>query len=162
MEKGILTFDWVCENLENGFYKTKKWVCRTSEIVTGFKSPYVDLDEGWYVDLDKRKCYYYSKYFETNAEVVDHLKTIINNPIAFPVDSLVRYEYALLEFKTENCGTSDYTTTREKMSCLCKEGTTENCKDEKTGIQIKKLNTCIPVGPKTSVYIKTTSEAMPV
>ena len=160
MYKGIITFKWVCEDLENGIYKTKKWVVNDKTVVEKIKSPYVDLPQGWYVDLDKRLCYYYSFPFPTKEEVEKCMSFAV--PPKYAVDSFVRYEYALYEFESENCGTLEYKTTREKMTCLCKEGTTENCKDEKSGIQIKKLNTCVPVGPKTSIYIKTTSKALPV
>jgi hypothetical protein len=160
MLRGIITYKWVCEDLENGIYKTKRWELSDKTIVENFKSPYVDLPYGWYVDLDKRLCYYYSMQFHTKEEV-EHCMSFAKPP-KYAVDAFVRYEYAIYEFESEDCSGLDYKTVREKMTCLCKEGTTENCKDEKSGIQIKKLNTCIPVNSKVSSYIKTTSEALPV
>ena len=162
MEKGILTFKWVCGDLVDGVYKSKKWVCSSSEIVKEFKPPYVDLDEGWYVDLDKRVCYYYSRYFDTNAEVVEHLIKIKDNPISFPVDSFVRYEYSLWEFESGECDILEYMPIREKMTCLCKEGTTENCHDEKSLVKVERLDSCVKTEESKSVYIKTTGGPWPV
>lgn len=161
MFQGILTYKWTCEDFENGVYKTKKWKLIDKKIVEKIKSPYADLEIGWYVDENKQLCYFYSMKFNTITEVERCLAFAF--PPNYPIDSFVKYEYCILEYNDENCNTDkEPKIIREKMTCICKEGTTEDCKDEKTGIRIEKLNTCIPVNSKICHYIKTTSVASPI
>jgi hypothetical protein len=156
MKKAILTFEWVCSDFQNETYKNKFWKFKEKRIVENFSNQYVDLEEGWYVDEDKSSCFYYTKWYNNEQELENFIINL--KPLNYKLDCFVKYEYSLMEFESENCDVLEYKTLREKMFCVCKENTKENCFDDKTKVKIVKLNSCVNVNKNTSVYIKQQSE----
>lgn len=156
MLKGILTYRWSCGSFDGKTYKEKKWVLDNTKITDKFTGLQVDADCGWYIDLDKNLCYYYTPYFESEGEIHEHIKSI--TPPKYELDCYVKYTYSIIEFDSGHCDSEEYIPIRENMTCICKENTTEDCVDEKENIKIKKLNACIPNPNGSSTYLKIDSE----
>lgn len=157
--KAIISYNWNCEDLQKNVYQKKQWKFKEVKFFDSIKPPYVDLDEGWYIDEDKLICYYYTKNYENKEEIesfIDKLK-----PIEYSLDCFVKYEYSLITLNNSTCSDPEKNKIKfhNKMFCICKEGTTENCFDEKENVRISSLNSCIKVDENESVYIKQESEA---
>jgi len=158
--KGIIKYVWKCFDLKDGNYQKKEWVYNSHTILENFEPPYVDLESGWYVDLDKNIAYFYTDYKNSKEELENEIKN--NHPLNYKVDCFIKYEYSLLKFDSENCNSANYKTLRENMFCICKENTKLKCRDEKDNILIEQLDNCIPNTDGTSIYIKTKGNAIEI
>jgi hypothetical protein len=148
MAKGVLSFQFKCLNFDGEKYNQREWVLSLTKIFDKIPPPFENLDEGWYIDTDKKIAYFYTREFEDKNELQNYLHSI--KPIDYTIPCLVRYEYYITDYDTEEeCSKflNHPEVNKQKKSvlskCLCEEGTTENCKDEVNKFLINKLNTCI-------------------
>lgn len=166
MFKAILSYKFVCSNLNEGKYDSRKWVLSHIRIVENIQPPYEDLDEGWYIDVDKRIAYFYTKNFEDKNELNTYAHSI--SPIDYNLDCYVRYEFSINEYDSmQECQNnlqdkSNSSSNRMVSKCLCKEGSTENCLDEVNKVLIEKLNNCIELKTKKVSSLKIIQGPNPV
>jgi hypothetical protein len=162
--KAIISYNWICDEFDSNLevYNSKKWTLNEILFLESIKPPYADLEEGWYIDEDKKICYFYTKDYNDKNELEILVKNL--TPIDYKLDCFVKYEYSLIKLKNSECDDKEGERVKQhnKMNCLCKESSKENCFDEKENIKILKLNSCVKVNENESVYIKQESNAKPI
>lgn len=156
MSKAILTYTFKCSEFDGETYQKKNWILTKYKIIDKFLPPFVNLDEGWYIDKDKRIAYFYTKEFDDKNELKNYTNSI--SPLEYDLECFVKYEYQITDYDNEiDCmnalDTEEVDEYKKSIlsTCLCEEGVLDDCIDEHNKFMLPKLNTCIKANNKHSM-----------